>query len=100
MFRSMPPKNTHHYFKELFRKTFSRSPVLTPLTMAFDLKDETEVKDYIEKLGVEYRFGCYSEKNPEGNLITYYVFNFLSSSYHLCSIPIQYVIYSETTSKV
>lgn len=37
--------------------------------MAFDLKDETEVKDYIEKLGVEYRFGCYSEKNPEGNLI-------------------------------
>lgn len=34
--------------------------------MAFDLKDETEVKDYIEKLGVEYRFGCYSEKNPEG----------------------------------
>lgn len=37
--------------------------------MAFDLKDETEVKDYIEKLGVEYRFGCYSEKNPEGEFI-------------------------------
>lgn len=36
------------------------------LVMAFDLKDETEVKEYIEKLGVEYRFGCYSEKNPEG----------------------------------
>lgn len=36
--------------------------------MAFDLKDENEVKDYIEKLGVEYRFGCYSEKNPEGKL--------------------------------
>lgn len=33
--------------------------------MAFDLKDENEVKEYIEKLGVEYRFGCYSEKNPE-----------------------------------
>lgn len=36
--------------------------------MAFDLKDETEVKEYIEKLGVEYRFGCYSEKNPEGKI--------------------------------
>lgn len=60
---------THHLFKELFRETLSRFPVLTPLTMAFDLKDETEVKDYIEKLGVEYRFGCYSEKNPEGILI-------------------------------
>lgn len=34
--------------------------------MSFDLKDETEVKDYIEKLGIEYRFGCYSEKKPEG----------------------------------
>lgn len=38
--------------------------------MAFDLKDETEVKEYIEKLGVEYRFGCYSEKNPEGEFDT------------------------------
>ncbi|XP_053670726.1 cytochrome c oxidase assembly factor 7 homolog [Anopheles nili] len=32
---------------------------------SFDLKDESEVKEYIEKLGVEYRFGCYSEKKPE-----------------------------------
>ncbi|XP_052901723.1 cytochrome c oxidase assembly factor 7 homolog [Anopheles moucheti] len=32
---------------------------------SFDLKNETEVKEYIEKLGVEYRFGCYSEKKPE-----------------------------------
>lgn len=34
--------------------------------MAFDLQSETDVKDYIEKLGIEYRFGCYSEKKPEG----------------------------------
>ncbi|XP_017100617.1 cytochrome c oxidase assembly factor 7 homolog [Drosophila bipectinata] len=33
--------------------------------MAYDLKKESEVKEYIEKLGVEYRFGCYSEKKPE-----------------------------------
>uniref|UniRef100_A0A182WCX1 Cytochrome c oxidase assembly factor 7 homolog n=1 Tax=Anopheles minimus TaxID=112268 RepID=A0A182WCX1_9DIPT len=32
---------------------------------SFDLKNETEVKEYIDKLGVEYRFGCYSEKKPE-----------------------------------
>ncbi|KAG5674093.1 hypothetical protein PVAND_004079 [Polypedilum vanderplanki] len=33
--------------------------------MAFDLKNEADVKEYIEKLGIEYRFGCYSEKKPE-----------------------------------
>lgn len=36
------------------------------ITMAFDLQNESDVKDYIEKLGIEYRFGCYSEKKPEG----------------------------------
>lgn len=34
--------------------------------MAYNLKSEEEVKDYIKNLGTEYRFGCYSEKNPEG----------------------------------
>ncbi|XP_050292828.1 cytochrome c oxidase assembly factor 7 homolog [Anthonomus grandis grandis] len=33
--------------------------------MAYDLKSEDEVKDYIKNLGIEYRFGCYSEKKPE-----------------------------------
>jgi len=33
--------------------------------MAFDLQSESDVKEYIEKLGIEYRFGCYSEKKPE-----------------------------------
>lgn len=37
--------------------------------MAFDLQSESDVKEYIEKLGIEYRFGCYSEKKPEGELI-------------------------------
>ena len=31
-----------------------------------DLKDEDEVKDYLERLGVEYRFGCYYEKDGKG----------------------------------
>ena len=29
-----------------------------------DLKNEDDVKDYLERLGIEYRFGCYHEKNP------------------------------------
>ncbi|CRK90061.1 CLUMA_CG003780, isoform A [Clunio marinus] len=33
--------------------------------MAYDLQKESDVKEYIEKLGIEYRFGCYSEKKPD-----------------------------------
>ncbi|KDR18864.1 cytochrome c oxidase assembly factor 7 homolog [Zootermopsis nevadensis] len=33
--------------------------------MAFDLRDESQVKEFIHNLGIEYRFGCYSEKKPE-----------------------------------
>lgn len=33
--------------------------------MAYDLQKESDVKEYLEKLGIEYRFGCYSEKKPE-----------------------------------
>ncbi|KAF7271022.1 hypothetical protein GWI33_016053 [Rhynchophorus ferrugineus] len=33
--------------------------------MDFNLKSESEVKEYIKNLGIEYRFGCYSEKKPE-----------------------------------
>ena len=38
--------------------------------MAYDFKDEGEVKEFIKNLGIEYRFGCYSEKKPEGTDIT------------------------------
>ena len=30
-----------------------------------DLKDSDEVKDYIENLGIEHRFGCYHERDPK-----------------------------------
>ena len=33
-----------------------------------DLKNEEEVKEYLENLGTEYRFGCYYEKDPIGNI--------------------------------
>jgi hypothetical protein len=36
--------------------------------MAFDLKKEEDVKEFIDKLGIEYRFGCYSEKKADGKL--------------------------------
>lgn len=34
--------------------------------MAYNLKKEEEVKEYLKNLHIEYQFGCYSEKNPEG----------------------------------
>lgn len=34
--------------------------------MAYNLKSEEDVKLYLKNLGTEYRFGCLSEKNPEG----------------------------------
>ena len=37
--------------------------------MAWDLKNEEEVKQYLDNLGTEYRFGCLSEKNPEGKML-------------------------------
>ncbi|KAK8405752.1 hypothetical protein O3P69_001917 [Scylla paramamosain] len=33
--------------------------------MAFDMKKEDDVKEFLENLGIEYRFGCFSEKKPE-----------------------------------
>lgn len=33
--------------------------------MAYDLRKEEDVKKYLHNLGIEYRYGCYSEKNPE-----------------------------------
>ena len=33
-----------------------------------DLKSEEDVKEYLERLGIEYRFGCYYEKDGKGNL--------------------------------
>lgn len=33
--------------------------------MNVNFKDESEVKEYLKNIGIEYRYGCYSEKNPE-----------------------------------
>lgn len=34
--------------------------------MAYDLKKEEDVKEFLENLGIEYRFQCYREKEPDG----------------------------------
>jgi len=33
--------------------------------MAWNLKEEKDTEEYIKNLGIEYRFGCFSEKKPE-----------------------------------
>lgn len=33
---------------------------------SYNLKEPEEVKDYLKNLHIEYKFGCYKEKNPEG----------------------------------
>lgn len=47
--------------------------------MAFDLKQESDVKEYLDNLGTEYRFGCYSEKNPDGKYF-YMLRNFIAAN--------------------
>ncbi|XP_060850951.1 cytochrome c oxidase assembly factor 7 homolog isoform X1 [Rhopalosiphum padi] len=33
--------------------------------MSYDFKKEDDVKEYIKNLGIEYRFGCFSEKDAQ-----------------------------------
>ncbi|XP_065205152.1 cytochrome c oxidase assembly factor 7 homolog [Planococcus citri] len=33
--------------------------------MSWDFRSEEDVKEYLHNIGIEYRFGCYSEKKPE-----------------------------------
>lgn len=35
--------------------------------MSYDFEKEEDAKLYVKNLGIEYRFGCYREKKPEGN---------------------------------
>lgn len=55
-------------FKFKFSKPYSVYLYIyfTCTLMAGILKDADELKDYIKNLGIEYRFSCYSEKNPQG----------------------------------
>ena len=37
--------------------------------MAYNFKSEAEVKEYLDNLGTEYRFGCFSEKKGDGTTL-------------------------------
>ena len=41
-----------------------------------DLKKESEVREYLDNLGTEYRFGCYSQNDAKGIFI-YCIFLYL-----------------------
>lgn len=34
--------------------------------MAYDFKRPEDVIEYLKNLHIEYKFGCFSEKKPEG----------------------------------
>ena len=36
-----------------------------------NFKNEEEVQEYLDNLGIEYRYGCFSEKNPDGEFICF-----------------------------
>ena len=38
------------------------------LSQGVDLSNEQEIEEYLKNLGTEYRFGCYQEKNPKGEI--------------------------------
>ena len=37
--------------------------------MAYDMSKEEDVKEFLDNLGTEYRFSCFSEKKPESKFI-------------------------------
>jgi len=44
--------------------------------MSYDLKKEEDVKEYIKNLGIEYRFGCFSEKDAQSKFRNLYLIIF------------------------
>ena len=52
-----------------------------------DLSKQEEVAAYVENLGTEYRFGCYSEKDPKGKC-------------PLVNAPIESLAYSKYSRKL
>lgn len=34
------------------------------------MKEKEEVVEFLKNLGIEYRYSCYGEKNPEGMILS------------------------------
>lgn len=57
--------------------------------MSYDFKNEKDVKEYIKNLGIEYRFGCLSEKDPQSKIIKTFIFFFcISYTLMIYSMPV------------
>ncbi|ESO06184.1 hypothetical protein HELRODRAFT_160337 [Helobdella robusta] len=39
---------------------------LIDMAYSYDLKDEAQAKEYLDRIGIEYRFQCYNENSPDG----------------------------------
>ena len=55
--------NQPHFNRQMFQMVKLGSSA--GVGAGVDLKDTEEVADYIENLGIEYRFGCYHERDPK-----------------------------------
>lgn len=42
------------------------------MSYGYDFTNEEEVKTYLKNIGIEYRFRCYKENNPEGNSLFFF----------------------------
>ena len=51
-------ENKHNCISQEYHKMSSQQK-------GVDLTDEDQVQDYLDNLGIEYRFGCYEEKSPK-----------------------------------
>lgn len=58
--------------------------------MSVNFQDEAEVKQYLDNIGIEYRFGCYSEKKPDG-IQTFHFESLSVIDLNDCEISIFYV---------
>lgn len=72
----------------LLRRFSTASAVRTSLSVSNKMseifKDKEELQEYLKNLGIEYRFSCYEEKNPEGeDIICLLIVSSLTSNHLL-----------------
>ena len=60
---------------------------MTNVGRGVDLTNEDEVQEYIKNLGTEYRFGCYSEKDPKGRNKSPFYNEYQSQSAKVMTLP-------------
>lgn len=68
--------------------------------MSVNFQDEAEVKQYLDNIGIEYRFGCYSEKKPDGMEFNNIVDDRITKIKFivLCAFHLHFVLYTFSLS--